>query len=263
MLLKDRTALITGSTSGLGLAIATAFAENGAQIMINDLPENEDTAKLIAEQLAEKYGVTTSFCAANATNAGQSEAMVRKAAEVFGGLDIMVNNVGAQFVCPLEEYPEDKWDMVIQAILYSTFYGTKYAIPHLKKSKYGRIINMSSALGKAAVRNKIAYVTAKHGIVGFTKTTALELAEDKITCNAIGPGFVQTPHVDRQMLEYKDLNPTMSEEEIRNTIMLKGHERKEFVSADQVGQLAVFLASDNADAITGTTHFIDHGWTAR
>lgn len=257
--LKGKTALITGSTSGIGLGIAQGMADAGLNIVMNgfgDADEIETNRKSI-----EDKGVKCIYNGADMTKPDQIKGLINEAADTFGTVDILVNNAGIQFVSPVEEFPAEKWEAIIAINLSSAFYTTHYVVPHMKKAGWGRIINIASAHGLVASPFKSAYVAAKHGIVGMTKSIALELAEENITVNAICPGYVKTPLVEGQIADTAKARG-ISEEEVINDVLLKAQWTKKFVTTDQIAQLALFLSSDAAENITGSAQSIDGGWTA-
>lgn len=255
-----RTAVVTGSNSGIGLAIAEAFAAVGYNVVLNSFTDSKEDHAL-ATGIGEKNGIGAAYIKADMTKPGECRQLVEKAAERFGSVDILVNNAGIQHVAPVEDFPADKWDAIIAINLSSAFHTTAAVIPHMKKAGWGRIINVASAHGLRASPFKSAYVAAKHGIVGFTKTVALELAEHGVTCNAICPGYVLTPLVEAQIPGQMKAHD-MDRETVVREIMLAKQPTKKFVTVEQVGALAVFLASDAAASINGTPVSIDGGWTA-
>ena len=256
--LKGKTAIVTGSTSGIGLGIAIAFATEGINVVMNGLGSATDNASAI-EQVS-KLGTRVTFDTANMTKPEEIAAMVAKAEKDFGGLDILVNNAGIQHVSPIESFPIEKWDAIIAINLTSAFHSIRAAVPGMKKRNFGRIINIASAHSLRASPFKAAYVAAKHGLDGLTKTVALELAEMQITANCISPGFVWTPLVEKQIPDIaKTQNIT---EDAAKRFLLTKQPSKRFGTVDQIGALAVFLASDAAVAITGSNYSIDGGWTA-
>ncbi len=260
-MLKGKTALITGSTSGIGLGIAQALAKEGANIVINGLGNPEEIEKT-RQSLESDYGVKALYDAADMTKPDQIRKMCETAISVFGSIDILVNNAGIQFVSPIDEFPEDKWDAIIAINMNSAFHTSKACLPGMKKKGWGRVINIASAHGLVASPFKSAYVTAKHGVIGMTKTIALEVAGDGITCNAICPGYVNTPLVQNQIKDQAKVH-NLSESEVVEKIMLAPQAIKKFVEVEQLGALAVFLSSDAASGITGTSIPVDGGWTAR
>lgn len=260
MSLKGKSALVTGSTSGIGLGTARAFAAQGCNIMLNGLGDAAEIEKTRAA-LAAEFGVKVLYNGANMLNPDEIRAMVKAAEEAFGGIDILFNNAGIQFVSPVEDFPDDKWQQILAINCSAVFYAVKAAVPGMKKRGSGRIINLSSAHSLVASPFKSAYVTAKHGVAGFTKTVALELAQHKITVNAIAPGYVWTPLVEKQIPDTMKAR-NMTEEQVKRDVLLAAQPTKEFVTVEQVGALAVYLASDAASQITGTTISMDGGWTA-
>jgi 3-hydroxybutyrate dehydrogenase len=256
--IKGKTALVTGSTSGIGLAIAHALAKAGANVVLNGLGTEADNADAIKAVAA--HGTRVVFDPANMLRHNQIAEMVAKAEQDFGQVDILVNNAGIQHVSLVEDFPIEKWDAIIAINLSAAFHAIRAAVPGMKSRGWGRIINICSAHSLVASPGKSAYVAAKHGLAGLTKSVALELATHGVTVNAISPGFVWTPLVERQI---PDLARTqnISEEAARAQILSKQPTRK-FVTTDQVGALAAFLASGAAQAITGANYSIDGGWTA-
>jgi len=257
--LKGKTALITGSTSGIGLGIANSLADAGLNIVMNGFGDADEIEK--NRKAIEDKGVKCIYNGADMTKATEIELLINEAADTFGTIDILINNAGIQHVAPIEEFPPQKWEAIIAINLSSAFYTCHYAVPLMKKAGRGRIINIASAHGLVASPYKAAYVAAKHGIVGLTKTLGVELAEDNITVNAICPGYVKTPLVDGQIADTAK-SRNMSEEEVINDVLLKAQWTKKFVEIDHIAKLALFLASDAAENITGTTQSIDGGWTA-
>ena len=254
--LSQKTALITGSNSGIGLGIAWALARAGADVVLNSFTDrDEDHA--IAEEIAKETGVTARYIQADMSKGDECRQFVTEA----GRCDILVNNAGIQHVAPIPDFPVEKWDAIIAINLSSAFHTTAMALPMMRKAGWGRIVNISSAHGLTASPFKSAYIAAKHGIVGLTKTTALETAKEPITCNAICPGYVLTDIVENQipdtMKEYG-----MSREDVIKNVMLERQPSKEFATVEQLGGTATFLCSDAAAQITGTTVSVDGGWTA-
>ena len=257
--LQDKTALITGSTSGIGLGIAQNFANQGINIVMNGFG---DTAQIEQErQTLENKGIKAIYSPADMSKPDEITDMVNMAHEELGNIDIIVNNAGIQHVSPVEEFDPAKWNAIIDINMNAAFHTVRAALPGMKKRKWGRIINIASAHGLVASPFKSAYVTAKHGIMGFTKTLALEVAQEGITCNAICPGYVRTPLVENQIADTAK-SRGISEEEVINDVMLKAQWTKKFVTIDQVAGTALFLCSDAAENITGTHISVDGGWTA-
>lgn len=258
-MLKGKSALITGSTSGIGLAYAKALAAAGVDVMINGFGE----ADAIQAELAalEATGVRALYSPADMTRPAEISTMVLKAEEVFGKVDILINNAGIQHVAPIEEFPTEKWDAIMAINLSSAFHTMRAALPGMKARKWGRIINTASAHALVASPYKAAYVAAKHGIAGLTKTAALETAEYGITVNAICPGYVWTPLVERQVPDTARARG-ISEEAVKRDVLLTAQPTKEFVTVEEVAALAMFLVSDAARSITGSVLPVDGGWTA-
>ncbi|MEP9350186.1 3-hydroxybutyrate dehydrogenase [Xanthobacter sp. KR7-225] len=259
-MLKGKVAVVTGSTSGIGLAYARAFAKEGANIVINGLG---DAAAIEKERAAieSDFGVKALYSPANMLKPDEIEGMVKLAETELGACDILVNNAGIQHVAPIEEFPIDTWNMIIAINLSAAFFAMRAAIPGMKARKWGRIINTASAHALVASPFKSAYVSAKHGIAGLTKTAALETATFGITVNAICPGYVWTPLVEKQIPDTAKARG-MTEEEVKKNVLLAAQPTKEFVTVEEVAALAVFLASDNARSITGSMQQIDGGWVA-
>jgi len=257
---KARNALVTGSTSGIGLAIARAFAKEGANVTINGLG---DAAAIETERAAieKEFAVTALYSPANMTKPDEIHAMVKEAEAKLGSVDILVNNAGVQHVAPIEEFPRENWDMIIAINLSAAFHAIAAAIPGMKARKWGRIINTASAHSLVASPFKSAYVTAKHGLAGLSKTAALELATFGVTVNCISPGYVWTPLVEKQIPDTM-ASRHLTREQVINDVLLKAQPTKQFVTSEQVAALAVFLASDAAAQITGSNYSIDGGWTA-
>ena len=257
---KGKVALVTGSTSGIGLAIARAYAAEGAVICINGFG---DAAAIEKERsgIEKDFGVKAIYSGADMSKGDQTEAMVTDAIKQLGAVDILVNNAGIQFVSPVEEFPPEKWEQILAINLSSAFYASRAAIPGMKAKKWGRIINTASAHALIASPFKSAYVAAKHGIAGFTKTVALETATFGITANAICPGYVWTPLVEKQIPDTMAARG-LTREQVINDVLLHAQPTKQFVTVDEVAALAVYLASDMARSITGAIISIDGGWTA-
>lgn len=260
-MLTNKTALVTGSTSGIGLAIARIYAANGANVMINGFGEAAAIEKERAG-IESEFGVKCRYSAADMTKPDEITAMVAETEEAFGSVDILVNNAGIQHVSPVEEFPIEKWDAIIAINLSSAFHTTRAAVPGMKARGWGRIINTGSAHALVASPFKSAYVAAKHGIAGFTKTIALEVAQCGITVNAICPGYVWTPLVERQIPDTMKARG-MTEEQVKRDVLLAAQPTKEFVTVDQVASLALYLAGDQAASITGTMLQMDGGWVAQ
>ena len=258
MQLKGKTAIVTGSTSGIGLAIAHALAAEGANIVINGLGTEAENAAAI--QAVAAHGTRVAFDPANMLRNNQIADMVTKAEKDFGAVDILVNNAGIQHVAPVEEFPIEKWDAIIAINLSSAFHAVRAAVPGMKARKHGRIINICSAHSLVASPFKSAYVAAKHGLAGFTKCIALETATFGITSNAISPGFVWTPLVEKQIPDIAKTENITVEEAMKK--LLSKQPTQQFVTVEQVGELAVFLAGPNAGSISGSNYSIDGGWTA-
>ncbi|MEM6262177.1 MAG: 3-hydroxybutyrate dehydrogenase [Bacteroidota bacterium] len=256
---NNPTALITGGSSGIGLGIAHEFAAAGYNLVLNGLEENGDE---IAAEVGEKYGVKALFSNANLLDPAKIKGLAVFAEENFGTVEVVVNNAGVQYVAPIDEFPQKRWEMILGLNLSAAFYLVQALWPGMKKNNFGRIINIASAHGLRASAFKAAYVSAKHGIVGLTKVMALEGAEFNITANAICPGYVLTPLVESQIADQAKSH-NMTEEEVIEKVMLKKHAKKEFVTVEALGQMAVFLASEHASTFTGTAIPIDGGWTAQ
>ena len=259
MTLKGKTALITGSTSGIGLGIAKGMAREGINIVLNGFGSPKDIEKLRLE--IETIGVSCIYNNTDMTRPDEIAAMVEETVNTFDSLDILVNNAGIQHISPVEDFPLEQWDDIIAINMSSSFHATRAAIPHMKKQGWGRIINIASAHGLVASPYKSAYVTAKHGLLGFNKTVALEVAQDNITSNAICPGYVLTPLVEKQIPDTAKARG-ISEEEVKRDVLLAAQWTKKFVNVEEIAGTALFLCSDHAQNITGTHISIDGGWTA-
>jgi 3-hydroxybutyrate dehydrogenase len=254
MFLKGKIALVTGSTSGIGLAIAKAFAAKGARLLINGFGDPAAIERQCAELGAIHDG-------ADMSKPAEIEKMMKRCADELGGPDILVNNAGIQHISPVEDFPPEKWDAIIAINLSSAFHTSRFAIPQMKQKSWGRIINTASAHSLVASPNKSAYVAAKHGIAGFTKTVALETARDGITVNCISPGYVWTPLVEKQIPDTMKTR-SLTREQVMNDVLLAAQPTKRFVTPEQVAALAVFLCRDDAMSITGANISMDGGWTA-
>jgi len=259
-MLKDKTAVITGSTSGIGLAYAQAFAKEGANVVINGFGDPAEIEKT-RQGIENEFGVKALYSPADMTKPAEIAEMVVLAEKTFGSVDVLINNAGIQFVSPIEEFPIEKWDQIIAINLTSAFHTIRAALPGMKSRKWGRIINTASAHALVASPFKSAYVSAKHGIAGLTKTVALEAATFGVTANAICPGYVWTPLVEKQVPDQAKARG-ISEEAVKRDVLLAAQPTKEFVTVEQVAALAVFLASDAAASITGAIIPVDGGWTA-
>ncbi len=259
-MLAGKVAVVTGSTSGIGLGIARAFAAAGATIVLNGFGSPEDI-RATTTSLAGEFQVKALYSAADMADPASIAAMIETTLDTYGRLDILVNNAGIQHVSPLEKFPVERWDAVIAINLSSAFHTTRLALPAMRRQGGGRIVNVASAHALVASPFKAAYVAAKHGLVGLTKVTALETAEENITCNAICPGYVFTPLVEAQIDGQAKSHGIPREDVIRN-VLLAQQPNKRFATVDEIGALAVFLASPAAASITGAALPIDGGWTA-
>jgi len=260
-MLKGKCAVITGSTSGIGLGIARTLAGQGCNIMMNGLGD-PDKIEATRMALAAEFGITALFHGADMTRPDEISALVATAAAAFGGVDILVNSAGIQHTAPVEEFPPDRWAAIIAINLSSSFYTIHHAVPHMRRSGWGRIINIASVHGLVASANKAAYVAAKHGLVGLTKVVALETAGSGITSNAICPGWTRTELIEPQIIARAEALGVDIEAGGRSMLAEK-QPSQQFVSIEQLGQLALFLSSAVADQITGTAIPIDGGWTAQ
>ncbi|MEM7620329.1 MAG: 3-hydroxybutyrate dehydrogenase [Pseudomonadota bacterium] len=259
MSLKGKTAIITGSTSGIGLGVAQGFAKEGINLVINGFGNQDDIERERAG--LEAMGVKALYNGADMTKPEEIAALVEGTVKEFGAIDIVVNNAGIQHVQCVEEFPIEKWDAIVAINMTSSFHTVRAAIPHMKKQGWGRVINVASAHGLVASPFKSAYVTAKHGVIGFTKTVALEVAQDNITCNAICPGYVLTPLVEKQIPDTAQARG-ITEEEVKRDVLLAAQWTKKFVTVEQLAGTALFLCSDYAENITGTHISVDGGWTS-
>jgi len=260
-MLKGKSALVTGSTSGIGYAIARALAQAGANVMLNGFGD-----KVVIEQqratLSKEFGVKAGYSPADMTKAAEIAEMVKATGREFGAVDILVNNAGIQHVAKVEDFPIEKWDAVIAVNLSSSFHTIRAALPGMKARKWGRIINIASAHGLVASAEKAAYVAAKHGLVGLTKVVAIEAANDGVTCNAICPGWVLTPLVQKQIDARAKANG-QTDEQAKIALLSEKQPMHRFTTPESIGALAVFLCSDAAVTITGVAHSIDGGWIAQ
>ncbi len=260
-MLKGKTAVVTGSTSGIGLGIARALAAQGCDVLLNGFGDAAEIERL-RKSVADESGVRVAYSGADIGDAAQVKGMIGQATAELGKVDILVNNAGIQFVSPVEDFPIEKWRQVIDINLSGVFYGIHYALPQMKQRDWGRVINIASAHGLVASAAKSAYVAAKHGVVGLTKTVGLETAETGITCNAICPGWVLTPLVQKQIDALAE-REGLSQEDARRRLLGEKQPSKSFVTPEQLGELAVFLCSDAAGQMTGTSLSMDGGWTAQ
>ncbi|HZH53339.1 MAG TPA: 3-hydroxybutyrate dehydrogenase [Microvirga sp.] len=261
MTLKSKTAVVTGSTSGIGLAIARALAKEGANIVLNGFGPGDEIEK-IRSGFESEFGVKAIYSSADMSKPDEIAQMIRQAEEAFGSVDVLVNNAGIQFVSPVEDFPVEKWDQIIAINLSSAFHAIRAAVPGMKARKWGRIINTASAHSLVASPFKSAYVAAKHGIAGLTKTVALELATHGITVNCISPGYVWTPLVERQIPDTMKARG-LTKEQVINDVLLEAQPTKQFVTPEQVAAAAVFLCSEAASQMTGANLSMDGGWTAK
>ncbi|MDH3662163.1 MAG: 3-hydroxybutyrate dehydrogenase [Alphaproteobacteria bacterium] len=260
-MLKGKTAIVTGSSSGIGLGIAGHFARAGANVVMNGIEQPADVADEVTRIDGCGEGEVV-YSPANMMKPEEIRELAAMAADRFGGVDILVNNAGIQFVAPIEDFPEEKWDAIIAINLTSSYHAIKAVLPGMKAKGWGRVINIASAHGLVASPFKSAYVAAKHGVLGITKTVALETAEQGITVNAICPGYVWTPLVERQIPDTMKARG-MTEDEVKQEVLLKAQPTKQFVTIDQLASLAMFLCSDDAASITGAALPVDGGWIAQ
>jgi 3-hydroxybutyrate dehydrogenase len=258
--LAGRTAIVTGSTSGIGLGIAETLASRGANIVLNGFGDGTEIERVRA-RLAGEHGINALFDGADMSKPEAIARMAARAADAFGQVDILVNNAGIQHVSPIESFPPDKWDLVLAIDLSSAFHTTRAVFAGMKARKWGRIVNVASTHGLIASPFKAAYVAAKHGLVGLTKVTALEGAEANVTCNAICPGYVWTPLVERQIGDQAKAHG-ISREAVIHDVLLAQQPNKRFATVEEIGALAAFLCSDAAASITGAALPVDGGWTA-
>lgn len=257
--MKARTVLITGSTSGIGIAIARAFAAKGYNIVFNGLERNGEE---IAEEVAATYNINFMFSAADMLQPADIRRLAELALARFGVIDVLINNAGIQYVSAIEDFPEDRWNDIISINLSAAFHLTKAVWQTMKAQHFGRIINIASVHGLIASEFKSAYVAAKHGLIGLTKTAALEGASCGITCNAVCPGFVRTPLVEKQMIDYAMLHH-LAVEDVMQKVILGKHAIKEFIPVEIIAETCILLASDIAGTITGTSIPVDGGWSAQ
>ena len=259
-MLKGKTALITGSTSGIGRGIAETLAAQGANIVLNGFGR-ADEIEALRGRIAADHGVAARYDAADMAKPAEIEAMVAKAVAEFGAVDVLVNNAGIQHVAPIDEFPVEKWNAIIAINLVASFHTVRCALPAMKRRRWGRVVNIASAHALVASPYKSAYVAAKHGLAGLTKTVALEVAEQGITVNAICPGYVKTPLVERQIPDTAKARG-ITEEQVVKDVLLAAQSTKQFVTVEQVASLARYLCSDEAASITGAILSVDGGWTA-
>ena len=255
-MLKGKRAVITGSNSGIGLGVAIELARAGADVVLNSFTDREEDHALAAK-IAADHGVVARYIAADMSKGAECRALITAA----GGCDILVNNAGIQFVAPVEEFPAEKWDQILAINLSSAFHTTAVALPSMRAAGWGRVINIASAHGLTASPFKSAYIAAKHGVVGLSKTVALETAGQGITCNAICPGYVLTPLIEAQIPDQMKVHGMDRETVIREVMLLRQPSRQ-FATVEQIGGTVVYLCSAAADQVTGTTISIDGGWTA-
>jgi len=260
-LLKGKSAVVTGATSGIGLGIARSLAEQGVNIVLNGFG-GSDEIKRIRSELETAHAVKVIHSSADMTRPAQIHAMVAEAIESFGALDILVNNAGIQHVAPVDEFPLDKWDAIIAVNLSAAFHTIRSALPSMKRTGWGRIVNIASAHGLVASPFKSAYIAAKHGLVGLTKTVALETAKQGITCNAVCPGYVLTPLVEKQIDDQAKVHG-IARAEVIDKVILERQPSKQFVKIEDVAALVLYLCSDAAASITGAALSIDGGWVAQ
>lgn len=260
-LLRGKSAIVTGSTSGIGLGIAKALAEQGANVMLNGFGDAAAIKQLRIE-LESAHGVKVVHSGADMHSPAQIHTMVAEAEKIFGALDVLVNNAGIQHVAPVDEFPVEKWDSILAVNLSSAFHAVRSALPGMKRRSWGRILNIASAHGLVASPYKSAYVAAKHGLVGLTKTVALETATLGITCNAICPGYVLTPLVEKQIDDQAKVHK-IAREEVIERVILERQPSKRFVEIEEIAALTLFLCGPGGASITGAALSIDGGWVAQ
>ena len=260
-MLSGKTALVTGSTSGIGLGIARTLAQQGANIVFNGFGDAQQIEKLYVE-VGQEFGVQTAYHNADMSKPAEIEAMMKFAEDKFGGVDILVNNAGIQHVSNIEDFPTEKWDAIIAINLTSAFHTTRLALPGMKKKNWGRVINLASVHGLVGSAQKSAYVAAKHGLVGFTKVTALETAQTGVTCNAICPGWVLTPLVQKQV-DDRAARDGVSNDVAKKALLAEKQPSGEFVTPEELGALAVFFCSPAGDQVRGVAWNMDGGWAAQ
>lgn len=258
-MVEGKSAIVTGSTSGIGLGIASALAAQGADVLLNGFGDAAEIEE-IRRDLESRHNVRVRFSGADMSKPNEIRDMAAYAHDEFGKVDIIVNNAGIQYVAPVEEFPDEKWDAIQAINLSAAFHLIKAVVPEMKARRWGRIINVASAHGLTASEFKSAYVAAKHGMVGLARTVALEVAEHGVTCNTICPGFVKTPLVDKQIADQARTHGIAPERVVRE-VLLAQQARKEFVRVEELAALALFLASADAASITGAAIAIDNGWT--
>ncbi|MBS0371549.1 MAG: 3-hydroxybutyrate dehydrogenase [Proteobacteria bacterium] len=260
-MLAGKTALVTGSTSGIGLAVARALAKAGAKVMLNGSRPAAEAEALRAE-LAAEAGVEVGYTPANLADPASAQALVEATSAAFGGLDILINNAGMQHVAAVDAFPDEIWDQLMALNVSAVFHTTKAALPGMKEQGWGRIVNIASAHGIVASPFKAPYTASKHAVVGFSKAVALEVAEQGITCNALCPGYVRTPLIEKQVVDQAVVH-NLPEDRVIREVILAAQPTKQFVEAEEVAAFAVFLCSDAAKSVTGSVQLIDGGWTAR
>ncbi len=259
--MSDRLALVTGSTSGIGREVAAALAASGCRVVLHGLGDPDELART-RDEFEREHGVETLLDTTNLTDVPATEAMMRRLTDEHGGVDVLVNNAGVQHVAPLEDFPTARWDLIIAVNLSSAFHTTRLALPSMRAKGRGRIVNLASAHGLVASPEKSAYVAAKHGLIGLTKVTALETARTPITCNAVCPGWVETPLVVQQIEKRAKASGRGFDEE-RHDLLAEKHPSAQFVTTAQIGSMIVWLASDAAAEVRGAALSIDGGWTAQ